>query len=1360
MRRPAICLIALTFILAQCGGGGGDDGRRDTGGTPPDGAVADSGADVAQEDTGTPGDDAPDVPSPPPDAGDVSTPQPDAGDVGGGEETQTGADADVGQVTDCDGDQDCQHLATPCTIATCDGGTCATTPKNCRETPEDDLCTIDICNAETGACEHAPNPDCCCLSAQDCTDDADPCTITTCDLVTDPSCGKCGFTASTEGCDDNNPCTTGETCTAVAGPRVAVCAGAQPTNCDDAVEATIDVCDPTDADGNGDPCVHQGQVACPGGQSDCPPAAGCVAFICDDDPTTPLCEATDRTGSCNDGNFCTSADTCQGGVCVGGDAPDCDDNDPTTCDSCLPTAGCQHVANCAPPPCVTVADCGAPPANTCRAWVCEDGYCRDVSLPDETSCEDGLFCTEGDACFGGNCQAGLPRDCDDADPSTTCTCDETNKRCDCTISTIPQWCLDLNEDGLDCCAIGSDCDDDDACTTDSCLTFVDPTVCTSEERPNCRCDAASGGAANCDDGDAATVDVCCTGAGAPHEECLFADVCIHDFTGIPCEQACTGLNDDAACDDDDKCTLDSCEVHDATEGTFCCLNVAQPDPCGRACPDGDEDCGDGLPCTIDHCGADGTCDIPVTRDPCCTSDESCPEDANPCTTRQCDVANGTCGFVNNTDGCNDDDACTVNDVCAAGACSGEARVCPDDPPCYVGVCDTDTGCGYEPVADPPAECESCLTNPGKCEDYNACTNDICLPAGVCENVDVNTGTDTPLCQPIECRDESDCDDGNPCTTDGCVRITDPDGDGPIVPVSGCVYVEAAACNIPAPLVCNVATVNEDCDPLECVTDNASAFCKNPSEVCPTPYCDVETGCRFLPTAACPLAQCTPANQHLTCWDQSPCTVDECDPATLLCVDPEERASAHPADSLYNLCYPCETPADCPEVGSFDLDDPCVTVECLKPANPYVDADGNVDPAGVCYAHTDQEVFPNGCEDYDLCTLDACLEGGGCGNEPRGASCTVCMTDGDCDDFDACTTDRCPAAHLAIPSVGFTCTHTPVFEDCRSCTTQADCDDLAATASFCDKWLCINGVCQEPQFNGPDQPVCDPGTGCMTAAECEAGDPSLLPVCSTDNQDCLWVPNSAFLGCETVNDCFTIEPCQRPAACIDGVCDFDPVANCDDDQPCADVTDCDDGRTCTVDLCNEGQCTYIWSQGCCDVDADCLAIWGTEYDECSAVSCGPDHACYIVSFHENARCGSECEDDTDCSRTCTDVTDPTSGEVTATLCQTFCLSETECYDWPCSEGRCNANGRCLWFDGGCTGCDGDEDCADPDPCTDDECVAGQCVHNPTPACTPVACDVDNPCQSDDLCVIGTCLEQQCVWFPSPLPGCPGTLPEGF
>jgi hypothetical protein len=99
---------------------------------------------------------------------------------------------------------------------------------------------------------------------------------------------------------------------------------------------------------------------------------------------------------------------------------------------------------------------------------------------------------------------------------------------------------------------------------------------------------------------------------------------------------CTG---DADCNDNSVCTTDSCvNSH--------CVNAP-------------------ISCNDDDACTDDTCD-PV--DGCRNSPTVC-EDENPCTTDTCNSATG-CVYTNNTNPCDDVNACTVNDTCGGGVCSG------------------------------------------------------------------------------------------------------------------------------------------------------------------------------------------------------------------------------------------------------------------------------------------------------------------------------------------------------------------------------------------------------------------------------------------------------------------------------------------------------------------------------------------------------------------------------------------------------------------------------------------------------------------------------------------------------------------
>src|SRR5262249_18759308 len=151
---------------------------------------------------------------------------------------------------------------------------------------------------------------------------------------------------------DGNACTTNDTC---AG---GTCVGGPALNCNDNNVCTADSCAPATG------CQHANVPgACDDGNA-CTTTDACSNGNCvggrplnchDTTPCTPAPRAPPtRAKHANtprprdDGNACTTNDTCSGGVCVGGAAPNCDDGNPCTDDSCNPATGCVHTNNTAP----------------------------------------------------------------------------------------------------------------------------------------------------------------------------------------------------------------------------------------------------------------------------------------------------------------------------------------------------------------------------------------------------------------------------------------------------------------------------------------------------------------------------------------------------------------------------------------------------------------------------------------------------------------------------------------------------------------------------------------------------------------------------------------------------------------------------------------------------------------------------------------------------------------------------------------------------------------------------------------------------------------------------------------------------
>jgi len=174
-------------------------------------------------------------------------------------------------------------------------------------------------------------------------------------------------------------------------------------------------------------------------------------------------------------------------------------------------------------------------------------------------------------------------------------------------------------------------------------------------------------------------------------------------------------------------------------------------------------------CTVgDHCAA-GAC-VADTSLAC--------SDGNACTVDSCLPASG-CAFAPGNDGawCNDGNACTLGDQCAAGDCKGTKPVtCTDNDVCTKDTCNPATGCVFPPDADgiPCNDGNACTVTDacaaGKCagsgtpncDDGKACTTDACNPASGCTHALI-----APCCGNGLVEAGEQCDDGNNAGGDGC-----------------------------------------------------------------------------------------------------------------------------------------------------------------------------------------------------------------------------------------------------------------------------------------------------------------------------------------------------------------------------------------------------------------------------------------------------------------------------------------------------------------------------------------------------------------------------------------------------------------
>jgi hypothetical protein len=373
------------------------------------------------------------------------------------------------------------------------------------------------------------------------------------------------------------------------------------------------------------------------------------------DPATGRCVSpplTDGT-SCNDGNPCTRADSCQAGVCVGGDPVVC-----TASDQC-------HVAGVCDP---------------------STGACGNPTAAEGTACNDGNPCTLTDACVSGACVGGNPVVCGASDQCHVAgLCDPTSGACSNPAAADGTPCSD-----------GSACTRTDACVAGACLGG-NPVVCTASDQCHVAgaCDPSSGACSNpavadgtpCNDGNACTrTDACTSGAcvGASPVTCSPSDQCHAAGACDPSSGACSNpaLADGTPCNDGNACTrVDAC-TSGACVGASpvtCspsdqCHAAGACDPSSGACSnpavaDGTP-CSDGNACTQTDACTSGAC---VGANPVmCSASDQCH------VAGACDLASGMCSNPAAADGtaCDDGDPTTTGEQCKAGVCGGGVPLSP------------------------------------------------------------------------------------------------------------------------------------------------------------------------------------------------------------------------------------------------------------------------------------------------------------------------------------------------------------------------------------------------------------------------------------------------------------------------------------------------------------------------------------------------------------------------------------------------------------------------------------------------------------------------------------------------------------
>ncbi len=1114
--------------------------------------------------------------------------------------------------------------------------------------------------------------------ATDCSD-GDSCTVDSC-----ASQSGCSHAPKVGACDDGNACTEGDACVLQDGANV--CVGAAKT-CHDENTCTIDSCDTQKG------CVHtiapvntacDDQNACTNNDL-CDHDGNCVGtgIPCDDgNPcTVDLCDAQGvcqfaigSGGSCEDGDLCTLGDACDLGVCQSGEVAVCSDDNPCTTDNCGSATG-----------------------------LC-------VFSPINANCEDGNPCTVGDACVGGACASGTPTLCDDKSFCTVDACDTSSGLC----AFVPVQNGVACDDGAACTAgdtcqngtchsgFGAVCDDGNACTLDTCLDA------TGE------CAFAPTDGVACSDGDVCSqADSCVAGqcaAGGDICECKKTADCAKKEDG----NACNGT---LVCDlNNHTCGLDLATVVacDTTKNSACLEYVcnALTGQCDA------HNLNDQGPCNADSsaCSTGDYCQAGV----CISGTTPGCDDKNACTNDSCDPLLG-CQFVPNSIGCDDNDACTLDDHCAAGKCApGQAKNCDDGSACTADVCKVGF-CIVTPLTGTPC------SDGSLCTLGDTCDLGICVP-GTPKDCPTGASCTMPACDGTTgacslksafdgapCQDNSACTAGDYCLGGTCLSgfiacaSSDPCLTGACDAVTNACVFQAG----PDGVACsdgNPCTVSDVCVAGKCQA-GAPKVC-DPNQACTQPACDMTSGACVANQDGLPCDDgnaCT-SGDHCqdgacvfalakTCDDSNACTTDACDPTTAACSHGNVNG---PCDDS-NICTQNDVCAGGACVGATKLnckDDTECTLDvcdpklaCLHTALPPGTACNDQSDCTVndqCVALKCQGTGPT-CDDGNLCTENKCSPATGC-YFPAKADCD----DGNpCTQNDHCVSAKCVSSAVVVCSDGNPCT-------ADTCAGNGGClfapssgaactDGNACTASD----TCILGQCYGQAS------VCDDTNACTV----DACDPT---------KGCSFIPSTA-ISCTDGNACTLLD------VCLNGACVSGDALNCSDANVCTDdacvpaigcvntpaTGACDDGNFCTgPDTCDTGVCK---GQGAVSCD---------DGQPCTTDVCVPTDGCLNYPGSANALCddgnpctkGDACKNGLCSGQAVINCNDGNYCTLDACTLANGCTHQIQVGS-PCDDGTlctigdaCTAAGTCQ---AGATAA-----CDDANPCTTDSCNnATGCKHTP-------------------------------------------------
>ena len=1148
----------------------------------------------------------------------------------------------------------------------CLNGACPTQDLKCF-----DNAISTKCAAQTIACggECKTNVDC----ADDTTCTTDTCDLGTCKHSSQPGCGSA-----------SNVCVDGVNCvvkclSGVAGLEIGQCE----SQCGVAPGSQVE--EVSNCYGN----------FCPTFDANCITSTAMSKCA----PLYPDCFGTNSCKGdpdCNDGNQCT-IDMCQGGACqhvTDTAVPGC-----SAPQDCVQSASC--IINCAQKMASGVGGTGTDAGSAgddagvdSGSGGPDGGTSFDAgSAPDSGAVDAGPAPSDGGSSgtdgggtgtgdpmqYVGQCAASCKVQTPAAFDLATCALKACNPQDLACLNSLAgaQCSQQLNQckSGGSTCSSDCSCEDGDACTANTCT----PTGCVSTPIPGCKPTKPCSAAMNC------------------LQSCVFKG---QGDTLAQCESICGSTGTpagDSALAGVESCLAKQCPTDDVT-----CFQQAFGPPCMDSinvcmsnvptCTTA-EDCNDGNSCTTDTC-KDGQCTHGSNNPPAgtCSNEFSC--------FMNCAFVPGGSADAGPTDGASAGDDSGSGPAPDAGAASDSGTVADsgtssdsgaaaDSGPAADGgtgansfaMCNSKCHIG-DPKADSIADSvESCLYKLCPTGDSN-CVSSAML--GPCANVwNQCSGA------PGGCTDNSQCNDGNSCTTDSCSA-------------GKCTYTTNTSCG-----TTSQCTSSLDCT-MSCLKTPASGDAFGGFQ---------DAGGASDTSSSASLSTCggkcmppDPASQGQF-NDLIACLENTCGDGDVNCIT---NALNTTCGGQLSKCTAtsggCQGPAQCDD-GNACTTDACNSGKCSNTAIPNCEpgtktcdqqlacvfscADGSK-PYSQCASQCGSSGSPAvdgqinqvvNClnahcgSPTPACTSSATSESGACyGPFSSCVKPAGCNADYQCDDAQPCTTDAC--------DIGTgTCSHTTISGCGAGCQTGQDCND----GNSCTTDACATGQCSYQP--APDGSVCDDGNGCSAADTCVGG------VC-----------NGSPTQCNDGNPC-TADICDSAAGCM--FKPFDGIG-CDDGDMCTysdsckagsclggPALGCDDGNACTADTCNSSTgCVLTPVTGACDDGNACTQGETCSESVCGAGStpkdCNDNNACSVDSCDYFAGCiykSANCDD----NNLCTDEScNPAIG----------CSSAPNSV--PCDDGNvCTTSDTCAG--GACGG--SVYTCTDDNECTTDSCsVSSGCSHS--------------------------------------------------